>query len=375
MLATFAGTEVLALHLAGRLRESLWDQSVWVLWGLVPVSIALLVVGADRTVSAAVRLARTLGMSTVIVGATVVSLGTTLPEMFTSVTAAFSGEGGLALGNGVGSIICNTGLVFGLCCLLAPLPLNRFILNRHGWLKLGSGVLLVVICVAVAVAGGGIGKLGTANEDTWNHIPRWVGWGLVALLAGYMYLSVRWARAHPEIVAEAVADAGGPTAARTGVTAAVLSLLVLAAGVLLVAAGSNVLIPTVSVLAEKHYHVPKDILAVTLVAFGTSLPELVTAIAAILKGHRDLLVGNIVGADILNVLFVVGLSSTAAELEVPPTFYMLHLPVMLALLVLLRIYIFMSGNTFRRWQGVPLVLIYIGYVIALIRFAPQLAGH
>ena len=112
-------------------------------------------------------------------------------------------------------------------------------------------------------------------------------------------------------------------------------------------------------------------MAVTLVAFGTSLPELATAIASIVKGHAELLVGNIVGADILNVLFVIGASATAAPLAVPPLFYFFHLPVMLTALVLLRAYIMCPGGTFRRWQGVVLLGLFCGYyVVLLVCFAP-----
>jgi cation:H+ antiporter len=125
--------------------RSLEADSSWVLWLLALGAMGVLVFGADRTVTAAVRLASALGMSKVIIGATVVSLGTTSPEAFTSVTAAFQGRPGLALGNGVGSIICDTALVFGSCCLLRRLPLNRFVLNRHGWLQLGAGTLLTIV--------------------------------------------------------------------------------------------------------------------------------------------------------------------------------------------------------------------------------------
>jgi len=349
-------------------------QPVWMLWALCGAGIAALAVGADRTVDAAVRLARSLGMSKVIIGATVVSIGTTTPEMFTSVTAAFRGYSGLALGNGVGSIICDTGLIFGCCCLLSRLPLNRFVLRRHGWLQFGSGALLAAICGLLAAFSGRLGAFGTeeAVGHTWNAIPRWVGLMLVGLLGGYLFVSVRWARRRPDILAGQVPAVETRPA---GAAAAVKSLVVLVVGLAVVAAGSNLLIPSVSVLATEHYRIPSDVLAVTLVAFGTSLPEAVTAVAAVVKGHKELMVGNIVGADILNVLFVVGASACATKLKVPPTFYVLHLPVMLAVLLLLRAYIFAGGTHFRRWQGAPLLAIYVGYVVALVKFAPHLAGH
>jgi len=362
---------LIGLQLAFALEPWFAQQGTGVLWLLCAASIAALVFGADRTVEAAVRLAKRLGMSPVIIGATVVSLGTTSPEMFTSVTAAFRGRSGLALANGVGSIICDTGLIFGLSCLLASLPLDRFILNRHGWLQLGAGVLLAGTCVVLAAVAGGIGTLGPDHAATWVVLPRWVGAGMAVLLGVYLWLSVRWARRRPEIAANLAARAEHAPPRRAGAAGAAVMLAV---GIGVVIAGSNVLIPAVTVLAER-YRLPTDFLGATVVAFGTSLPELVTAIAAIAKGHKGLLVGNIVGADILNVLFVVGLSSCAAELKVPPTFYYLHFPVMLSVLVLLRVFIQTGGTTFRRWQGLPLLAIYVGYVAALLTFAPHLAGH
>jgi len=361
---------ILALEASAWFDTWLRAQPMWLLWLLCPISIAALVFGADKTVTSAVRLARSLGMSTVIIGATVVSLGTTTPEMFASVTAAFKGNSGLALGNGVGSIICDTGLIFGLCCLITRLPLDRFVLNRHGWLQLGAGLLLAGLCAVVAVLAGGIGQVGESNQHTWNRIPRWVGSLLVALLVGYMFLSVHWARRRPELAEEAVKEAS----AAGGRASTAWAMVVLAGGLTVVAVGSNVLIPTVSEMAQR-YRVPEDFLAITLVAFGTSLPELVTALAAVAKGHKELMVGNIVGADILNVLFVVGLSACATELKIPPTFYYLHFPVMVLVLVLLRLYIFTSGGSFRRWQGAPLVGIYVVYVAALLALAPEVAGR
>jgi cation:H+ antiporter len=302
---------------------------------------------------AAVRLAKAIGMSTVIIGATVVSLGTTSPEAFVSVTAAIKGNGGLSLGNGVGSIICDTALIFGLCCCIVRLPKDRFILRRHGWLQLGSGVLLAVVLLTLAWINGGF---------TGVVIPRFVGVIFLALLVGYMWISVRWARQHPTELSEheqQVADT--PTGAAI-VGRSVIELIV---GLALVLVGSNVLIGSVEVLAIR-VGVPPNILAVTLVAFGTSLPELVTGITSIVKGHPELLIGNVIGADILNVLFVVGASAAAVPLHVPIEFYYLHIPVMLLALVLLRTFIWAKGPTFRRGQGIWLLLVFLGYYAIML---------
>ena len=136
-------------------------------------------------------------------------------------------------------------------------------------------------------------------------------------------------------------------------------------GLAVVILGSNLMVGSAGELC-KRYGVPQNVLAVTLVAFGTSLPELVTAIASLVKGHADLLVGNIVGADILNVLFVIGASAAAVPLDVETEFFYLHLPVMLAVLVMLRLFIFFSGDRFRRWQGALLLSVYVGYYAVLV---------
>jgi len=322
------------------------------LWLITLGAMGLLLVGADRAVTGAVKLARAVGISTVIIGATVVSLGTTSPEACVSVMAAWRGKAGLALGNGVGSIICDTALIFGLCCCLARIPMDRYVLQRHGRLQFGSGLLLALVIALGALAAGGI--VGVT-------IPRWVGGVFLLLLAAYLYVSFRWARSHPEVVPAEAQRA----AARHTWPAMIGCGVMLAAGLAVVVFSSDILIGTLETLCTR-YGVPDHILAVTLVAFGTSLPELATALAAIIKGHPGLLVGNVIGADVLNVLFVIGASASAAELEVPTLFFYLHVPVMLTALLLLRIYVLTGRERFRRWQGVPLLALYVGYVIVLL---------
>ena len=334
--------------------ESLFAQRGDVgLWALSILSIAVLVHGANLAVTGAVRLARAIGMSTVIIGATVVSLGTTSPEAFVSVTAAIGGKPGLALGNGVGSIICNAAMIFGICCCISRLPKDRFVLRRHGRLQLAAGLLLAgVLAVLAWFAGGFTGVV----------IPRWVGMCFVLLLIGYLWISVRWAGEHPEILREKAF--GGPRH-RQSAGEALRNVGLLVFGLALVVGGSNVLVGSVGRLCLR-YGVPPNVLAVTLVAFGTSLPELVTGITSIVKGHPGLLVGNVIGANILNVLFVVGVSSSAVSLNVPAEFYYLHVPVMLAALLILRWAIVTRGDTFRRRHGLVLVGLFVAYYATML---------
>jgi len=342
------------------LPQNFYEASdTWLLLVICAGSIALLTRGAGWLVNGAARLAAMLGVSKIIIGATVVSLGTTSPEAAVSVTAAWKGEPGLALANGVGSIICDTALVFGVCCCITRLPVNRFVLNRHGWLQFGSAVLLVTCALAMAVLTGGLQSA---------YLPRALGVAFLCLLGLYMVVSVYWARQQPAIVpTEAVPN----ESAAKRVAAVLRNLALLVIGLAFVLASSNVLVGSVRELCLR-YHVPQDVLGVTLVAFGTSVPELATAIASIVKGHRDLLVGNVVGADILNVLFVVGASAAASPLAVPVTFFWLHFPVLILVLGLFRIYIFASGHTFHRALGLPLLAIYVAYVVLLFTYAPNL---
>jgi len=328
---------------------------------ITAVSMAVLVKGADFLVEGASGLAYRFGMPKVIVGATIVALGTTSPECAVSVMAAWAGEPGLALGNAVGSIIADTGLIFGIGCLLAFLPADRFVLSRQGWVQFSVAVLLAVLCFGAFALQGDAAELG-----------RSVGILLLALLVGYLILSVRWSRKHPhgEPFQEPAAVGGAPHAAEAERSIFLLLGLVML-GLAIVIVGSHVLIESVSELA-RQWRVPEVVIAGTLVAFGTSLPELVVGITSIRKGHPELLVGNVIGADILNVLFVVGASAAAAPLpildpaaRVPAIFLLVHLPTMLAVLLMFRLFIFRAvrKGRFNRWMGWPLVITYVAYLV------------
>ena len=314
---------------------------------IIAVCIVLLSKGADWMIDGVVDLAERTGLPKIVIGATVVSLGTTLPEAFVSVMAAYMGNPGLALGNGVGSIIADTGLIFGLTCVLATVPVNRFILNRTGWVQVGAATLLVIIAMVALF-----------TTDGEPMLQRWVGFLFLALLVCYLYITYVWARQ------------GSVMGMETEEAVAVHELmgigkcwLLVAGGLVMIVAGARVLVPAASEIAIR-FGVPDDVIAATMVAFGTSLPELMTAIAAVRKGHPEITVGNIVGADVLNVLFVIGAAAAAVPLAIPENFYYFHFPAMLIILFSLRVFISMNRNgVFYRWQGVWLLAVYLVYVI------------
>jgi len=242
----------------------------------------------------------------------------------------------MALGNAIGSVICDTGLILGLACMLGELPLDRKTVNRQGWIQLGAGILLVAVTLAFG-----------------RRLPRGAGFLFLGLLAVYIWLSVRWGKS-------AGSDDGGDVPQES----AGLILLKLTGAIALLIIGSRILIPAVMHVALL-FGVPEDVIAATLVAFGTSLPELITAVTAVRKGEGGLAVGNIIGADILNILFVSGAAAavTAGGLQAPDTFFKLHFPAMITILVIFRLGIFFSGKQLKRPFGFLLLASYAAYLI------------
>jgi cation:H+ antiporter len=321
---------------------------VWGLLLMMVVCIFVLSKGADTMIDGAASLAMRTGMPRIVIGATIISLGTTMPEMFVSVLAAWTGNPGLALGNGVGSIICDTGLIFGLMCIISRIPVKRYILNRTGWVQVGAATLLVLVSVVAYVVTDGKPVLG-----------RWVGLTFLALLVCYLYMAYRWARQGGEEEEEEEEEPDWST---------LKSLSFTLVGLLGVIVSSRLLVPAAAEGAGRM-GVPQDIIAATLVAFGTSLPELMTAITSVRKGYPQIMVGNVVGADVLNCLFVIGAAATARPLEVPPNFFTFHFPAMLIILYSFRVFIFMNKDGwFKRWQGIWILGVYVAYLILQYAF-------
>ncbi len=323
------------------------------LLGIIAGCILFLSKGADWMIDGVVELARRTGLPKIVIGATVISLGTTAPEAFVSVMAAFMGNAGLALGNGVGSIIADTGLIFGLTCLVTRVPVQRYILNRTGWVQVGVATLLVGIAIAKRFYNPDMPVLG-----------RGVGIFFLVLLAVYLGLTYRWARKGADQYSTEPEDEATQTG---GETSTLLCWSLIVGGLSLIIMAARILVPSASAIALR-FGVPDDVIAATLVALGTSLPELMTAVAAIKKGYPEITVGNIVGADVLNCLFVIGAAATARPLVIEPNFFRFHFPVMLITLWSFRGFISINcDNRFKKWQGIWLLTVYMGYLILQYR--------
>jgi len=345
--------------------DLLQPRTTAVLLVVIGVSLAVLAKLADIVVDQAVVLSERSNIPKVVIGATVVSLGTTAPEVAVSVVAAFKGNPGLAMGNAVGSIICDTGLILGIACLIQPLTIPSRIANRQGWVQLGSGLLLVLLSLPWAR------PLSPWTEEAEGTFPRWAGCLFLVLLAIYLVFSVKWSRLKvnddagegvaEEISAEKTSaeESSGPEdAVPTSVT--LVKLILAIAGVVV---SANVLIPAIKIVAER-LAVPESVIALTIVAFGTSLPELITAIQAARRGHGDLAVGNIIGADVLNALFVAGAAAAVSPsgLTVDKPFFWLSFPTMIVVLIVFRIGIFVCKDRLPRGFGVVLFGSYVLYL-------------
>ena len=333
-------------ELLAELIQRLADMNMLYLLGVMVVAIVILGKSADWMVENAVTLSLRTGMPKVIVGATIVSVGTTFPEAVVSVLAALNGNPDIALGNAVGSVICDAGLILGTACLIAPLPLDKQVVNKQGWVQFGAGVLLVVFCLPFT-------DLGNVFQ-TKATLPQWAGFILVFGLIVYMVWSIRLAKDIEAEEVEEEVDNDSPVAILVG------SILV---GCLFVVGSSITLIEATKILATEA-GIPEAVIASTLVAFGTSLPELVTAVTAARKGQGELAVGNVIGADILNVLFVAGAAAaiTPAGLEAESIFFRLQFPAMLIILLCFRVGIFAAKDgKLSRPFGFFLVAVYVIY--------------
>ena len=326
------------------------------LFAIIAGSILVLVKGADLLVDQAVALSMRWGVPTMLIGATIVSIGTTLPEASVSVFAALQGAPGLALGNAVGSIIADTGLILGLAILIGRVPVERRLVSRQSWIQVASALLLVAACVPY------LALRGTFSAG--GRLPQLVGVAFLVLLALYLWRSIAWSKDAPAPAAEEAETHAGAAAEST-----LPALLKLAAGLAMVVVGSRLLIPAVEETALR-LHIPDAIIAATLVAFGTSLPELVTSITAVRKGHGALAIGNVLGADVLNVLFVSGAAAAATRggLDVPPQFFFLFFPSMLFVVLVLRVGVSRAEGEFSKGFGFVLLAAYLvtvvlGYVV------------
>lgn len=308
------------------------------------LGLVLIMVGGDRFVDASIVISRKLGIPQIIVGATIVSLGTTLPEILTSATAAFAGEGDMAIGNAYGSIVCNTALIAAITQLCKP--------SKNVERSSISWRSILFFATYAIVSGVGL---------VTGRIPQWLGVLLVLGFVLYAFLSIKMTgtqEAEEEKEREEQAAEGS----------VLLSVIIMVVCAALLFLGSKLLVNGGQVIAAKA-GVPSGVIAVTFVALGTSLPELVTAITSLVKGYADVSLGNIIGANTLNLLLVVGIPAVVSGIKIQQmnSFYMTAPTGLLVMLVLILPFWFKKRGY--RTQGAVLLAVYAAYCVMQFLYA------
>lgn len=308
-----------------------------------------LIVGADWLVRGSVQLAERLKLSALIVGLTVVAFGTSAPELAVSLQAAANGSPEIAIGNVVGSNIQNLMLVPGMTAMFVTLKVSRRLL----WIDIP---LLLVLSAAFAVM---------ASDGVISQAD---GLLLIGTLAAYTWLSIRYSRATQsqthdgKFSKEQTQPAENERVATSRTGGLALSGLQVFAGLFLLAEGGHLFVESARSLALR-LGLSELTIGVTVVAFGTSLPEIVTCVMAAVRGHRDLAIGNVIGSNVFNILCVLGVTSVTSAVGLPLSTEVIgmNIPVMLAVTVLVYA-VCLSGNRIVRGEGLLLLLIFSSYV-------------
>lgn len=337
---------------------------------LLAVGFVLLIKGGDWFVDGATGIARRFNLPEILIGATVVSIGTTLPEVMVSAGAAVQGHGSISYGNAIGSIICNTALISAITIAVKPGPVARKSLKLPVAFFFASAA---IYCASAYIVG---------------KFSRVIGIILLSLFAVYMITTVLRMKKTSASLAEVVeAEETGihkseaELEAETGEDFVVESetdgtkdrlikdIVLLVIGAILIAVGADLLVDN-AILIAQGLGVSEKVIGLTIVALGTSLPELVTAITSLIKGHGSLSLGNIIGANIFNIVLVSGTAITINPFELPVagtianinSSLVLDLPVMLAVMAILTLPTLIKQKL-SRWQGIALLAIYAAFCV------------
>lgn len=314
---------------------------------LFVVGLVLLIKGGDWFVDGSVGIAHRFGLPEILIGATIVSIGTTLPEIMVSATSAVKGHGGMAYGNAVGSIICNAALIAALTIAIRPAKVEKKTMFMPVAFFFGTAAFYIFSAVV------------------FGEFSRAAGIVLLAIFLVYVLVNVYQAKKSLAAAKEQPAVEENPKP----VPPLWKDIVLMVIGAALIAVGADLLVDNGTVIAQK-LGVPESVIALTFVALGTSLPELVTAITSLVKGHGALSIGNIIGANIFNMVAVSGISAVISPFKIPAAktvagmnaSFVVDLPLMVTVMVLMTLPPLITGKL-KRWQGIVLLALYAGFCI------------
>jgi cation:H+ antiporter len=311
---------------------------------MVVAGLALLLGGGDLLVRGAISLARRLQVSPLVIGLTVVAFGTSAPELVVSLDAALSGVPEIAIGNVVGSNIANVLLVLGMPALIFPIISSETSIKRDGLIMIVVSLLFIGLCFA-------------------GTLQAWQGLIMVVLLAAYLAWSYISSRNDGLQSAEALVDE--LEGIEGGMLKVPTSVFFVSFGILGLAAGSHFLVEG-AVQVAKAAGVSEATIGLTLVALGTSLPELATAMVAALRRHGDVALGNVIGSNLFNILGIMGITAMVVPVPVPDSFLRFDLWVMLVAALIVGAFLLVPAGAIRRPAGIVLCVAYGGYIWTLL---------
>jgi cation:H+ antiporter len=308
--------------------------------------LAFLILGAEMLVRGASGLAFSLGISPLVVGLTVVAFGTSAPELAVSLQSAWAGQPGMAVGNVVGSNIFNVLLILGISALILPLVVNDQLIRQEVPVMVGVSLLLPAV----------------AWDSRISNLEGGILWGL--LIAYTIFLIVQ-SRRNSRLIGQEFSEEM-PEPASGWQSHWLAQIVMIVAGLALLVLGSRWLVEA-AVAFARYLDVSEVVIGLTVIAAGTSLPEVATSVMAALRGHRDIAVGNVVGSNIFNILGVIGPAALIVPggLAVAPSLIVFDIPVMVAV-ALACLPIFFTGNLIARWEGALFLALFAAYLAYLI---------
>lgn len=325
------------------------------------IGFVLLIKASDFFVDASTFIAKVFKIPEIVIGATIVSIGTTLPETMVSATSAFKGHGDIAYGNAIGSIVCNTALISAISLIFSPSIVKKKDLKPLVAFFFSSFALYLVFAYV------------------FKEFTRLSGLLLISIFVAYVFYVIKSNKNNSnedimmhadELVNEKKDNASGSDKTN-GV---IKSFLVIIVSAIVIAFASNLLVDNGTLIAKK-FGVPESVIGLTMIALGTSLPELSTAITSLIKGHSNLSIGNIIGANFFNVVLVTGIASVVGPFKLPSdklingmnASLVFDIPIAFVSMAILCIPTLICGKT-KRWQGIALICVYILFLVYQFKF-------
>jgi len=310
-------------------------------FGILILAFAILIKGADWLVKGGSSIAKRFGISSIVIGLTIVAFGTSAPELLVNVMASINGNSGIVVGNVLGSNIANTLLILGISAIILPLAIRRGTVLIQVPLSLLAIVVLGVVANDIIIDGGVV-----------NFITRIDGIVMLLFFAIFIYytFSIAKVKGEPEEVLK---------------YSLIKSILLILGGMAGLAFGGHFVVSS-AVNIAKLFNVSESLIALTIISIGTSLPELATSVVAALKKNPDIAVGNVIGSNIFNIFWVLGFSAVIRPVVFTP---ILNFDVLFVVFITVLLFIYMfvgKKNVIQKWQGASLATLYVAYIVYLV---------